>query len=135
MPHILALQAVILPAVWSLITQLLCSHYNRAQPLRIPLLIVGWLIAYSWIINGPNFPPRQANDWLGIITLAALLPFILHAIPQKISRIYLTLLAGAGVLLALWPILSYEAALNTHALIWAEATSYFLLLLCKQRTC
>lgn len=128
MPHILALQAIILPGIFSLLAQLFCRRYQQFGHLQAPLMIIGWLIAYAWIVSGPNFPPRQASDWLGLAALFSVLPIAIATLPKKIVQGLVISIIGAGMLIAAWPVLSFDATIKTHALIWLEMTLYIGLL-------
>lgn len=128
MPYILALQAVVLPGVFSLLAQLFCKRYQQFGYLQAPLMIIGWLLAYAWIVSGPNFPPRQASDWLGLAALFSVLPIAIAALPNKLVKALIFCIVSTGMLIAAWPVLSYDATLKTHALIWLEMALYITLL-------
>lgn len=128
MPYILALQAVVLPGVFSLLAQLFCRRYQQFSYLQAPLMIIGWLMAYAWIVSGPNFPPRQASDWLGLAALFAVLPIAIAPLPQKLVKALVFSIISAGMLVAAWPVLTFDATIKTHALIWLEMTLYIALL-------
>ena len=128
MPYILALQAVVLPGIFSLLTQLFCRRYQQFNYLQAPLMIIGWLMAYAWIVSGPNFPPRQASDWLGLAALFAVLPIAIANLPQKLAKTFVFVIVSAGMFIAAWPVLSFDATIKTHALIWLEMMLYITLL-------
>ena len=123
---ILATQAVIAPVIFSLFAQTLYQKIVFFRSRITLCFIILWLVSYTWIIQLPNFPPKQALDWLGIFTLLTILPFFNSALFKGWGKYYLLLVGLIFFWVSTWPVISYEASFASHKLIWAEIALLYI---------
>jgi hypothetical protein len=88
---------------------------------------------YFVIVDWPNFPPRQAIDWLGYFVAIAFM--VDNFIPRRwYAAAYVCLVVGSSASL-FWPLISYKASFNSHWLIWLElsiSALWMCLVLCRK---
>lgn len=122
----IAQQTFLLPGLLSLAALGLSAYSSRLRNGFVLLLILCWVPLYAWIVNIPNLPPKQAGDWFWIFFMvAAFIPLLIDR--QRIRYGAWVALCIISMLTIIWPVLSYDATFSTHALIWAEAAAFLLI--------
>lgn len=125
----LALQAVIIPVILSFLLFMAAKKLVFVESNITPLILLCWLFLYVWIFDVPNLPPRQALDWLGIISLLIIIPFFILPINTLFGKLYLSFLSCCMFILGSWPVITYEASFSSHWSIWLELFLFFSIFL------
>ena len=85
------------------------AHHNRTVLWSLPLI---WLPSYLWLIGWPSLFPAEANQWLWLLVVAAVLINLIlksHLVSIAVSQ---TVLLALVLVAVAWPVLQYQFGLK-----------------------
>lgn len=123
----LAFQALIVPLLLSFVLYFFSQKNEFIHRKKTPISILLWIGVYTWIVNFPNFPPRLILDWLGIVILLLAISYFFLRLQLFWAQCYLFLISLGFVVISTWPVISYDATLTSHWLIWLEICCFFII--------
>lgn len=131
----ITLQAALIPMALGLISVFACFRSSLIQKHFIHVLFLAWLFVYIWIVRVPDFPPKQATDYLCLIVLSFVFANLIFD-GKRIQAFIQSSLFIVFSMLMLWTVLSYDASWASHWPIWLEflaLSSFVFLQACDRR--
>ncbi|TDF35615.1 hypothetical protein EYS14_19590 [Alteromonadaceae bacterium M269] len=123
----LILVDLLIPVLATTGLSLLITQHSRFKAAFNVIAQVVWLSLYLWILQLPDFPPKQALDWVWIYVLTASLVWMVNMAFSLSAKVSAALNIGSFSIfssIALWPVLSFDATFSSHWVIWLEHLSF-----------